>query len=570
MVGDLDAGRAVAAEIAERVAGADLLARTARYALSGRLSGSPALETVLGRVADDLRALGLAVAETRVPALTSRPGRALVRLGGTIYPGQSVAFGAPATDRHGPALRGGGLDPGAWLGAVVVLDGLPGAEIVALAEASGAHALVALLEDEAPHLVGVSPVWGSPTPWTVGGLPGLPIAVLSGEVAAGFARRLAEAAGDGRAPRVSVSAGVDTRWREIALLTADIAGPDEAFVLVGSHADAWFEGAMDNAAGVAVAVETAAALAAAGRALRRGVRLAFWSGHEDAGHAGAQAYADRQWEALERRAAAYVQVAAPGGRGNTDLGGLGAMPETAFLVRDAVRAITGEATRPPGVRPGDDRSFAGVGLASAHVGGGRPPDRPDWPRGRAWHSPGDTLDGLDAGLLARDGAVAAHAVAQAAARAAEPVDLAAGARALETAVGAWRRRLEGRLDLGEAERRSACLVERCEALARAVAQAGDRIGAEANAATRAAGRPLVRLAATGTSRFDHDPALPLGVLPTLGVCASLLDSAPGSAPQNLAAVAAVRARTAVEVSLRETAEGVERALARTAAVRRAR
>lgn len=559
---------ALAAEVAASVAASDLMARTARYTVPGRLSGSPALETMLGRVAEDLRSLGLGVHEGRVRALTSRPGRALVRLGGTIYPGQSAAFAAPAVDRRGPACRFAGSEAAEWPGRVLVLSGLPTADAVALAQASEARALVCLVPDAGPHLVGVSPVWGSPTPWTVGNLPSMPVAVLAGEVAASLAARLEPWDPTSPPPPLSVTAGVDTRWRDIPYLTADLAGPDDAFVLAGAHADAWFDGAMDNAAGVAALVEAAAALAAPGVPLRRGLRLGIWSGHEDAGRAGAQSYADSHWQGLEQSAALYVQVAAPGGRGNADLGGLGALPEAAFLVRDAVAAVARAVWQGPGgVGPAGDRSFAGIGLGSAHVGGGRPPDDPAWPHGRAWHSPDDRLDHLDPTLLARDAAVAAHVLAHAALRPLEPVDLAEGARALEAAVTLWAERLRGHLDLRGAARRAASLVERSETLERASAAVAAP-GPELNVALRRAGRLVVRLGATATSRFDHDAALPLGPLPTLSVCESLLGTPPGSAPADLAGVAAQRARTAVEVSLDEAGERVAAALALTDSRRR--
>lgn len=553
-----DSARRYAAMVSSRVLGADLVGRTARYAVPGRLSGSEELESVLARVGEDLRGLGMVVHEERVRVLTSRPGRALVRIGATIYPGQSAAFAGPVAESRGAAVAAATVDHQAWPDRVVVVHGLPRPDLVALAEASGARALVALVGERGPCLVSVSPVWGSPTPWTVGNLPALPVAVLSGEVALALGRLLESAWQDGQAPVLTISAGVDTRWRDVPLVTADLAGERDALVLAGAHADAWYEGAMDNAAGMAALVETATAMAASGRPTRA-LRLAFWPAWEDGGGGGGQAYADSHWQELERKASAYLEVADPGGAGNTELDRLGGTPELGFLLQNAIAEVTDEPWRPALAPAPFDRSFLGVGVASARLGGGHGPG--DLPRGPLWHGPGDRVEALDARLLGRDAAVAAHAIAAAAAMAAEPIDALAGARALAVAVGAWQRRLMGRLDLSGAVARSERLVERVETLERAGGRRTTPARAdEAAQAMRALGRLLVRLGFTSSGRFEAGSALPLEPLPTLGACESLLGSPPGSAPADLANVAAVRARTAVEVSLDEAIEAAETCL----------
>lgn len=548
--------------VARRTAGADLAGRAGRYAEPGRLSGSPAEAAVVSRLGDDLRAAGWSVREGRVRALTSRPGRALVRVGGTIYPGVAAAFSGPASDRRGPAAAADRLPPAAWAGRVVVArTSLPTPALVASAQAAGAAALVCALADAGPRMLSVSPVQGSPTPWTVGNLTDLPVVVLAGEVAEAFAARVAEAgAEEGRGPTVSVTSGVDTRWRDVPVLAADLpaaAAEEAGFVLLGGHTDAWYAGAMDNAAGLAAMAEVAAALKPEAARLRRAVRLVAWSGGEDGGHAGAQAYADAHWEELEGRCGLFLEVDSPGGRGNVDLGRLPAMAETGFLARAAVEQVARQAWT--GSRPGGGaaRSLWAAGVPSALGRFGQPPGTEATSPGLR-HTPGDTVDALDGEVLARDAALLGHMAAHAAALTVEPVDLAAGARAMEAAVAAWEERAQGRVELALCRRRAADLTAACEELM-AAAQAAPA-PALARAA-RAVAHRLVRLGYTAGGRFEPDPALPLAPLPTLSAVEALVAAPPLSAPADLAMVAVERAVTAVAVTLREAREVAEGALA---------
>src|SRR5262249_44718152 len=65
------------------------------------------------------------------------------------------------------------------------------------------------------------------------------------------------------------------------------------WVIVGAHIDSWdfATGAQDNATGVAMVLEAARAIAAAGVAPRRSIRFALWSGEEQ-GLLGSTAYVE--------------------------------------------------------------------------------------------------------------------------------------------------------------------------------------------------------------------------------------------------------------------------------------
>lgn len=102
--------------------------------------------------------------------------------------------------------------------------------------------------------------------------------------------------------------------------TADIVGterPDEV-VIIGGHLDSWHAatGATDNAAGVAIMMEAARILKAAGLAPRRTIRVALWTGEEQ-GLLGSQAYVAQQFGSFEAPKPAYDKF---GGYINVDSG----------------------------------------------------------------------------------------------------------------------------------------------------------------------------------------------------------------------------------------------------------
>ena len=78
-------------------------------------------------------------------------------------------------------------------------------------------------------------------------------------------RRLAERG----ALRVRLTTEVDTRWRHIPVLTAELDGEEDNFVLFSGHIDYWHYGAMDNGTANATMMEVGRILANHRAALRR-------------------------------------------------------------------------------------------------------------------------------------------------------------------------------------------------------------------------------------------------------------------------------------------------------------
>jgi Peptidase family M28 len=85
---------------------------------------------------------------------------------------------------------------------------------------------------------------------------------------------------------VRVQAEVETGWRPIPSLTADLPGTaEDRYVLLSGHVDSWHHGAMDNASANATMLEVGRVMSDHKGELRRGLRIAFWSGHSHARYA---------------------------------------------------------------------------------------------------------------------------------------------------------------------------------------------------------------------------------------------------------------------------------------------
>src|SRR5207249_5728858 len=88
--------------------------------------------------------------------------------------------------------------------------------------------------DPLVHEMIVSTIWGSPTLSQLGRLPSIPVVSAAGD---GAARVRVRAAG-GRRVRVRLTTAVQTGWRRLPLLVADLDGTgDDTFVLLAGHVD---------------------------------------------------------------------------------------------------------------------------------------------------------------------------------------------------------------------------------------------------------------------------------------------------------------------------------------------
>ncbi len=496
-----------------------------------RLSGSAQEARTFDYIQDQLERFGYEVNRLESEALIGYPIRTSLHVLGS-QPFVIDANGYSLSPGTGPdGVTGSVVGVGAGMpsdyvdvdvrGKIVLSDGLamPGkARAASLAGAIGqVH-----INDEHIHEMCISPVWGTPTPETAPLLPNVPaIGVTRADGA-----RLKERLADGP---VSVRLVTEPylAWTMIPTLTADLSGIEEdRFVLFSSHVDSWHLGVMDNGTANATQLEVARLLAERRNELRRGVRVAFWSGHSHGRYASSAWYADTYWHDLHERCICHVNVDSVGAKGAAVLEEAPTMAETYGFGKQILEEVTGTKLEYRRISRSSDQSFWGHGIPTLFAtlseqarddsetaaamaqllgtgtrGGGL---------GWWWHTTEDTRDKIDEGNLIRDAQVYAETLWRLCTLPRLPFDFAATADELEQTLQRYHTAAYGRLDL---ERTRALALELGQEL-----QTGDleRLDAgRANALLMALAHLLIPVNYTRSGLFEHDLALGTQPLPGL-------------------------------------------------------
>ena len=284
-----------------------------------RESGSPGEAHAYDYIERTLKAYGLAVERREIEAYISLPleGR-LVLPDGTAIEGLTHSF-SPSVE----ALEGEVVDVGdgrpedyartAAAGKIALVRGLASPGKAWVAQQAGTLGQVFVVMDHLHNMI-VTTIWGTPTPATASRIPATPCLSILGTDGERLRERLAR----GRL-RVRLTTRLRTGWMPIPHLVGELAGRvEDCFLLLSGHVDAWHHGAMDNGSANATMLEVARLLAGRRDALRRGLRLAFWSGHSHGRYAGSAWYADHAWRDLHRRCILHLNVDSTGARGATD------------------------------------------------------------------------------------------------------------------------------------------------------------------------------------------------------------------------------------------------------------
>src|SRR5919202_1390095 len=377
--------------------------------------------------------------------------------------------------------------------------------------------------EDAIHEQIATTIWGTPTPDSIGRLPTIP----SLGVTRNDGLRLVELAWAGGL-RATFSTVVETGWRRVPLVTAEIPGTvSDDFAFVNGPVDSWHYGTTDNATGNAACLELARIAWAIRDRLARGVRVAWWPGHSQGRYAGSAWYADHFWEDLHDRAIVNINIDSPGARGATryDVVTMGA--ETEALAGALIARLTGqhpEAERP--LRAGD-QSFWGIGLPSLYMLLSHLPQEQWAAVGGCgmnwwWHTEADTFETADRDVLALDTRIFAATVARLCAGPVLPYRLEDAAREIADLLAGYAEQAAGRFDLAPLRARAAEAVAAAEALdaeaRRLLEGRTDPADPEARAVVarqKAVARALVPLRYTSGARFDHDPAVAAPALPLL-------------------------------------------------------
>ena len=554
-----------------------------------RLSGSDDEAKSFDYVEETLRGFGLDVRRHTHDALVSWPGSASLETLG----GDGAAAGRVECITHSFAastppdgMEGEVVDAGAGAGPLVrgkiaLIDGLAMPVKARAAEDTGAAAAI-FINPAHLHEMIISSVWGAPTPETLDALPKL-VAVSVKESDGAVLRARAREGG----LRVRIRADVDTRWRKTPLLTADLPGQEDRFILFSGHIDSWHYGAMDNGSANAVMIEMARLLSKRRRRLRRGVRWAFWSGHSHGRYSGSTWYADTHWSDLHRRAVLHLNIDSPGAKGATDLGGGLTMAETWSLAADCVRLVANQDLARRRVTRMGDQSFWGIGLPSLFVGVSEQPPG-DSAAGAAlaalsgghasgglgwwWHTTEDTMDKIDRDNLARDAQIYARVLWRWCTAPVLPLDYRTTAGEFKETLQEFQRSAGGAFDLGPAQAAADRLAAAAETLQAKTASVAGALGqgrgtrkqrdaAETiNAALMRAGRALIPVNYTATGPFDHDRALPVAPIPSLQPATRLGQLPEDSLERHALQTRLVRDRNKVTHALETAAEAFEDAV----------
>lgn len=208
-----------------------------------------------------------------------------------------------------------------------------------------------------------------------------------------------------------VASVVDTGWRILPLLVADVKGSidPEKFILVNGHIDTppFSPGATDNASGDVAILELARIFNKNRDRLNRSVRFAFWTGHEIGRYSGSTWYNDAFWHDLRYNCIGSYNIDSPGVKGASIFRAVH-ISEVQGAMEDSLR--TGFGAKASGFRwptRAGDASFWGTGVPHVSLTSSRPKELYD-PHvnysggGWWWHTTEATLDKGDIDVLAMD------------------------------------------------------------------------------------------------------------------------------------------------------------------------
>ncbi len=532
-----------------------------------RLSGSDEERRAFDYVRSELESYGFTISQYESEALIGYPGSSTFEVlgaqsikvecnGYSLSPSTSVEGIRAEIIYVGKSADAdyGGKDVA---GKVVLSDGLatPGKAVAAMR--AGAAGQVHI-NDAHIHEMCISPVWGTPLPETGDLLPSVPAVGIS------------QADGD-RLKQMLASGSLDVRlmtqpyrqWTKIPTLIADLSGQNEdTFVLFSGHIDSWHYGAMDNGTANATQIEVGRLLAENRDALRRGVRLAFWSGHSHGRYAGSAWYADQHWQELHDKCVCHVNIDSVGAITADVLEEAPTMAESFEFARDVIRAMTGRELTYKRISRSGDQSFWGHGVPSLFISlseqtmdesptsqamgqlfgtGGRGGGLGWW-----WHTTEDTMDKIDSDNLLRDARVYAETLWRLCTEERLPFKYAAAAKEISASLSSYNEKAGSAFDLTKTIALANELADRLESL-----NLDELDPYAANVFIMAVGRILTPVNYTKEGPFSHDLALGTAPLPGLLDVSKLEELDPETDGYKFLMVRLVRERNRIEHALIE-------------------
>ena len=557
------------------------------FAALVRSSGSPQEREAVDHLTERLRSWGVPHQLHEPTCFISMPMGATLRLDeptGSVYRAKTAAMSVstdgqeitgdlvyvPAKVREDVAddwsygLDFTGLDV---TGKIVVADGMTAPGRVLDLMGSGALAGIFVNPGEAIHESICTTIWGTPDLDSAERQPTIPVVGVNNR----DGKDLIERGRQGGA-RVALSTTVETGWRPIPVLVAEIPGasvPDE-FVLLHGHIDSWHVGVGDNATGDATMLELARVFWRHRERLTRSLRIAWWSGHSHGRYAGSTWYADAFGLDLARGCVAQVNCDSPGCRWADTFNELTAMSETEPLIQAVIQETTGitpQTERPP--RAGD-YAFNGIGLSSFYMLSSTmsPEARAEkgyYPVGGcganiAWHTEDDTLEIADRDNLLRDMRVYAASLLRVLNAPLHPFDWRETMAEFRATLERYQAAAGDGFDFGPSRDAIAALDD---ALGRFYESAPGETApdsAEAmrfNRIQRRLARLLVPVNYSRATPFHHDPALEVPPLPDLAPALALSAAGDDIAQRGMLSAHLMRGQNRLVWTLDQARELVE-------------
>jgi len=439
----------------------------------------------------------------------------------------SVSSGDAPGDVFATGVSFGGQ---AVTGKIVMTEGFASPGKVNDVMAAGAAGGIFINPGQAIHEGICTTIWGTPDLDNQADQPSIPVIAINNP----DGQKLIEAAKSGA--RVAISTKLETGWRKIPVLVAEIPGaqvPDE-FVLLHGHLDSWHEGVGDNATGDATMLELARVFWQQREHLARSLKIAWWSGHSHGRYAGSTWFADEFGVELAKNCVAQVNCDSPGCRWAETYNELTAMSETVPFVDAVIKEITSiapQTERPP--RAGD-YSFNGIGLTGFYMLSSTMSEELRTEKNYyavggcganiEWHTEGDTIEIADRDNLLRDMKVYAASILRVLNASVVPFDFRSTTREFRDVLTTYQNAAGSAFDFGASMKAlddlEAALAE-FYAAAPSGASPSDPVARKFNFAQRRLARLLVPVNYSRAEAFRHDPALGVPQLPDLAPASSV-------------------------------------------------
>jgi len=466
---------------------------------------------------------------------------------------------------------------------IALVEGIAMPGKVKAGENAGAIAQIHICGDQL-HEMCISTVYGSPTSETVQLLPKTPsITIFSTD-----GERIKSKIHDNPV-HAEIMTEVDTRYRHIPVLTADLPGSIESdfFVLFSGHVDSWYFGAMDNGSANATQLEIARLLAEFAPH-RRGIRLAFWSGHSHGRYAGSTWYADNYWEELSNHCIVNINIDSVGGKGATVLTNACAMQELRPLAQSVIAELAGQEYIGSRIGRAGDHSFMGIGIPAMLMDLSQQPvpefktptsrafalltgDQQTGGLGWWWHTQHDTIDKIDPELLQRDARIYTKIVHRLMNAPMIPIDLRLTVAEINNIITDYQEKAAGHFDLGPILARAEQLQTEINDL---YSQSDPLQDGSKPDSLKSLNRGLLRLSQiltrlnyTEAGPFSQDPANAQPSMPLLRHIDSLVNLSSGSDEYKQILTLLIRRRNSVGYALHEAIEAVRSTRAKLGASR---